>query len=81
MSFKPIPLAIDGGALAWRAARTGPELSRALGTEIVYAAEPLVDDSGEIGLPADVLLEASSSETEAVVRHAPCLVLVTRNVG
>jgi nucleotide-binding universal stress UspA family protein len=70
MSFKRILVAINGGAIASHAARTGLELSRTLGAEIaiVYAVEPPVDYSGEIGLPADLLLEASSSETVEALR-------------
>lgn len=70
MSFKRILVAIDGGTLALHAARTGLELSRLLGAEIaiVYAVVPPVDYSGEIGLPADVLLEASSSETAEILK-------------
>lgn len=70
MSFKRALVAIDGGALALHAARTGLEPSRRLGAEIaiVFAVEPPIDYSGEIGLPPDVLLEAASAETTEILR-------------
>jgi nucleotide-binding universal stress UspA family protein len=144
LSFKRILVAMDGGAISLQAARTAMELARALNAEIaiVHAVEPPIEYSGEIGFPAEMLLQASAQETaeifdalkrsvdlpdsashflhvghaaeviasvvgewradlvvigshgrgglgrvllgsvaEAVVRHAPCPVLVTRRVG
>ena len=144
MSFKRILIAVDGGALSMQASRTALELAQALNAEIaiVHAVEPPIEYSGEIGFPAEMLLQASAQETaeildvlqrsvdlpdsaphfihvghaaeviasvagewradlvvigshgrgglgrvllgsvaEAVVRHAPCPVLVTRKVG
>jgi nucleotide-binding universal stress UspA family protein len=68
MSFRRILIAVDGSSVSAHAAEAGLELARVLHSEtaVVYAVEPPVDYSGEIGFPADMLLEGSEREAGAI---------------
>jgi nucleotide-binding universal stress UspA family protein len=69
MSFGRILIAIDGGPISVQAARTGLDLARSLKAEIavVHAVEPPVDFSGEIGFPAEVLLDAAKDDADKLI--------------
>lgn len=68
MSFSRILIAVDGSATSLDAARTGFDLAAALSAQVttLYAVEPPVPYSGEIGLPADELLQVASRDDEIV---------------
>jgi nucleotide-binding universal stress UspA family protein len=69
MSFRRILIAIDGGPISVQAARAGLDLALALKAEtaVVHAVEPPVDFSGEIGFPAEVLLEAAKDDADKLI--------------
>jgi nucleotide-binding universal stress UspA family protein len=69
MSFGRILIAVDGAPISVQAARTGLDLAQALKAEIavVHAVEPPVDFSGEIGFPAEVLLDAAKDDAEKLI--------------
>ena len=66
MSFKRILIPIDGSPECAHAAQIGLDLAKALGaaTATVFVVEPPVAYSGEIGIPAEELLEVSARDDE-----------------
>lgn len=69
MSFGRILIAVDGSATSFDAARTGFDLAVALSAQVatIYAVEPPVSYSGEIGIPGDELLQVASVDDEDVI--------------
>ena len=71
MSFSRILIALDGSMVSFDAARTGLDLAAALSAkvEIIYIVEPPVPFSGEIGIPADAVLNVATCDDEAIVEN------------
>lgn len=69
MSFSRVLIAVDGSAASFDAARAGFELAAALSANVttVYAVEPPVSYSDQIGIPANELVQVAGRDDEDVV--------------
>jgi nucleotide-binding universal stress UspA family protein len=68
VSFSRILIAVDGSTRSFDAARAGFDLAAELSAQVatIHVFEPPVPYSGEIGLPADELLQVANSDDENV---------------